>query len=226
LGVWPGTLHANDEQFDMLYRKHLSNIYRLLGGSPPDDLAAPIKRPRVSGVNVAPSGRIQPTVDGRVTTYFEWLGAGLYQPDYHSGSMHGVAPMVEALYYGYSDKAVYLRVDLSESFIHDHPDFEIRVSVDGEGRARLHASVGPRGVKAIEFLKGEESLLVPLATGDQVQVAFGKVFELRLDYSILAVTPQERINLQVSVWVNELPLQVIPQEGWLALELTEDLRSW
>ena len=225
---WYGPEHstANDEQFDILYRKHLSNIYRLLGGSPPDDLAVPIKRPRVHAVNVAPSGRIEPKVDGRVTTYFEWLGAGLYQPDYHSGSMHGVAPMVEALYYGYSAKAVYLRVDLSETFIHDHPDFEVRVSVDGDSRARLHSTVGAGGVTAVEFLKGGESLLVPLGTGDQVKVAFQQIFELRLDYSILGVTPHERINLQVSIWVNELPLQVIPQEGWLSLELTEDLVSW
>jgi len=225
---WYGPEHstANDEQFDMLYRKHLSNIYRLVGGSPPDDLAEPIKRPRVSGVNVAPSGRIEPKVDGRVTTYFEWMGAGIYQPDYHSGSMHGAAPMVEALYYGYSDKAVYLRLDLSESFLHDHPNFEIRVNVDGAARARVHTAMGAGGVKAVEFLKGEESLLIPLSTGDHVQVAFQQVFELRLSYSILGATPHERMNLQVSVWVNELPLQVIPQEGWLALELTGDLTSW
>ena len=114
---WYGPEHstANDEQFDILYRKHLSNIYRLLGGSPPDDLAVPIKRPRSTGVNVAPSARIEPRVDGRVTSYFEWLGAGVYQPDYHSGSMHGAVPLVEALYYGYSKSAVYLRVDLGET---------------------------------------------------------------------------------------------------------------
>jgi len=59
-----------------------------------------------------------------------------------------------------------------------------------------------------------------------VQVAFKQVVEIRLDFSVLGVTPHERINLQVSIWVNELPLQVIPQEGWLALGLTEDLESW
>ena len=153
-------------------------------------------------------------------------GAGICQPDYRSGSMHGVSQLVEALYYGYSDKAVYLRVDLDETFLHDHPDFEIRVNTDGESRARLHATVGAGGVKAVEFWKGGESLLVPLGTGDQVQVAFQKVFELRLDYSILGVMPHERISLQVAIWLNGLPLQVLPQEGWLALELTEDLMSW
>jgi hypothetical protein len=140
--------------------------------------------------------------------------------------MHGVSQLVEALYYGYSDKAVYLRVDLDENFLHDHPDFEIRVNTDGDSRARLHASIVAGSVKAVEFWKGGEALLVPLGTGDQVQVAFQKIFELRLDYSILGVMPHERISLQVAIWMNGLPLQVLPQEGWLALELTEDLTSW
>ena len=225
---WYGPEHstANDEQFDLLYRKHLSNIYRLLGGSPTDELAVPIKRPRVRAVTVAPSAWIQPKVDGKVTTYFEWLGAGLYLPDYHSGSMHGVAPLVEALYYGYSEQSLFLRVDFSEAFLHDHPDFEVRVNIDGETRTRLHATVGAGGIRGVEFLKGAESLLVPLSTGDQVEVAFSRILELRLAYSILSVSPHERINLQVSIWVNELPLQVIPQEGWLTLALTEDLASW
>ena len=76
---WYGPEHstANDEEFDLLYRKHLSNIYRLLGGSPTDELAVPIKRPRVSARTVAPSAQIHPKIDGRVTTYFEWMGAGL-----------------------------------------------------------------------------------------------------------------------------------------------------
>ena len=153
---WYGPEHstANDEEFDLLYRKHLSNIYRLLGGSPTDELAVPIKRPRVQALTVAPSAQIQPKIDGRVTTYFEWMGAGLCQPDYRSGSMHGVAQMVEALYYGYSDKAVYLRVDLGETFLHDHPDFEIRVNVNGESRVRLHAAIGGGAVKARGVLEG------------------------------------------------------------------------
>jgi len=225
---WYGPEHstANDEEFDLLYRKHLSNVYRLLGGSPTDDLAAPIKHPRVRARTVAPSAQIQPMIDGRITTYFEWLGAGLCQPDYRSGSMHGVPQIVEALYYGYCEAAVYLRLDLGEAFLREHPDFEIRVNIDGESRVRMHTAISGEGVKAVEFWKGGEALLVPLMTGDQVQVAFYRIFEVRLDYNVLGVLPHERISLQVSIWLNGLPLQVLPQEGWLPLELTEDLASW
>src|SRR5713226_8064875 len=70
---WYGPEHStpNDEQFDILYRTHLSNIYRLLGGSPPDDLAEPIKRIDARDELVRPTGMIEPVIDGRVTTYFE-----------------------------------------------------------------------------------------------------------------------------------------------------------
>jgi alpha-amylase/alpha-mannosidase (GH57 family) len=225
---WYGPEHttANDEEFDLLFRKHLSNIYRLLGGSPPDELAVPIKRPRTRAVAVAPTARIEPCVDGQVTTYFEWLGAGIYVPDYRSGSMHGASQLLEALYYGYSDRALYLRLDIGEAFLKQHPEFEVRVNVDGKSRARLHAFVGDGAVRAVEFWRGDEPLLVPLGTGDQVQVAFARVFELRLDYSLLGLHPHEQVSLQVSIWAHELPLQVLPQEGWLTLELTEDLASW
>ncbi len=225
---WYGPEHstANDEEFDLLYRKHLSNIYRLLGGSPSDELAVPIKRPRVRARTVAPTAQIHPKIDGLVTTYFEWMGAGLCQPDYRSGSMHGVAQLVEALHYGYSDQALYFRVDLGEAFLHDKPDFEVRVNVNSESKIRLHAKIGEGRVKALEFWKGEESLLVPLGTGDQIKVAFARIFEVRLAFSILGIAAHERINLQVAIWMNGLPIQVLPQEGWLTLELTEDLAVW
>ncbi len=225
---WYGPEHstANDEEFDLLYRKHLSNLYRMLGGSPADELAVPIKRPRVRAVTVPPSARIEPRVDGEVTNYFEWLGAGLYMPDYRSGSMHGAAQLLEALYYGFSDRALFLRLDLGDQFLKTHPEFEVRVNIDGESRARLHALVNQHGVRMIEFWKHEEALLVPLGTGDQVQVAFSHIFELGLAYSLLGLVPQEQVRLQVSIWANELPLQVLPQEGWLTLQLSEDLVSW
>lgn len=225
---WYGPEHssAHDEEFDLLFRKHLSNIYRLLDASPPDELAAPIKRPRARAVSVPPTAQLEPQIDGQVTNYFEWLGAGIYMPDYRSGSMHGGAEHLEALYYGYSDRALYLRLDLGKTFAEEYPEFEIHVGVDGEGRARLHVSIGQGRLGQVLFWKGNEQMLVPDATGGQVEAAFGRVFELRLDYALLGLEPRKKTSFQVSLWANDLPLQIIPQEGWLILEPAEDLVNW
>lgn len=224
---WYGPEHssAHDEEFDLLYRKHLSNIYRMLGASPPDELAVPIKRPRTRALMVPPSGRIEPRVDGEITNYFEWLGAGLYVPDDRSGSMHGAAAFIEALYYGYSEHALYLRVDLSEAFRKEHADFEIHVNVDGENRVHLHLPIKGGKLAALEFSRGGQPFGPP-PSGAGVQAAYSRIFEFSLESGPLSLKPQEKIRLQVSLWVHELPVQIIPQEGWLTLELTEDFIAW
>jgi hypothetical protein len=225
---WYGPEHstANDEEFDLLYRKHLSNLYRMLGGFPADELAEPIKRPRTKALSVPPTGLIQPRIDGVVTSYFEWLGAGLYLPDPRSGSMHGAARVWEALYYGASPEALFLRLDLTEAFLQDHSEFEVRVNVVDASRIRIHASIGPTGLGGLNLWKDDQPLPAPQTSGGQLQVAFQRILELRLDYRLLGYEQHQQIRLQVSIWANALPLQVIPQEGWLTLTLTDELMNW
>ncbi|HET7214079.1 MAG TPA: glycoside hydrolase family 57 protein, partial [Terriglobia bacterium] len=61
---WYGPEHSSghDEEFDRLYRTHLSNVYRLLGESPPDNLANPIKGLESRALNYPPTGAIEPVI--------------------------------------------------------------------------------------------------------------------------------------------------------------------
>jgi len=225
---WYGPEHTSghDEEFDLLYRKHLSNVYRLLGESPPDNLAAPIKAAEVRGLNYPPTGAIEPSIDGLETNYFEWLGAGLYLPDAASGSMHGVRNCLDALYYGCGKGAFFLRLDFPPAFRRDHSSFEVRMTIDGDSHLRLHAVVRESRVCQIEFWKGDEPVLVPLATGDTLQASYSQIFEVRLDYGTLGIGPGKQIQLQISLWADDLPLQIMPPEGWLALELSGEFQVW
>jgi alpha-amylase/alpha-mannosidase (GH57 family) len=225
---WYGPEHSSghDEEFDMLYRKHLSNIYRLLGASPPDELAVPIKVQRITAAVVPPTGLIEPCVDGRVTSYFEWLGAGVYSPDFRSGSMHGAVRWLECLYYGYSERALYLRLDFAHALSTEHPELEVRVSVDAKGLFRLHSKIRKGKVISLEAWKGEVKLEVSQAAAPGFEVAFENTFEVRLDLESLGVRQGGEARLQVSLWVNDLPVEVIPQEGWLMVELTQKFVEW
>ncbi len=225
---WYGPEHSSghDEEFDFLYRKHLSNLYRMLGGSPPDELAVPIKRPKGEAVSPPPTGSITPRIDGRVTNYFEWLGAGIYVPESRSASMHGGQDYLESLYYGYDGEALYVRLDFRPGFREEHSVFEIRVNLDGHIRARLHARVREGRLTQTQFWLRDEEVLVPLGTQDRVHAAFERVFELKLSYDVLEIKAGTEVRLQASLWVNELPLQVFPKEGWLKLELTNQLVNW
>src|SRR6202030_1568879 len=80
---WYGPEHGsvNDSEFDSLYRKHLTGIYNALGEQAPDELAHPIKRSPEGAKHEAPTAYLDVTVNGRETSYFEWLGAGYYSTE-------------------------------------------------------------------------------------------------------------------------------------------------
>ncbi len=115
---WYGPEHVSENriEFDELYRQHLANVYRFLGLAPPEELSRPILKSGLPNLNQPPSHPIHPVIDGQVTSYFEWAGAGRFQPDNRSGSMHSGEPRIRDVYYGADDDNLYLRLDLDEGF--------------------------------------------------------------------------------------------------------------
>ena len=111
---WYGPEHQsnNRPEFDELYRQHLANVYRALNLPVPDELFRPILTTRASDLHEPPANPIHPVIDGEVTSYFEWMGAGHYQIDSRSGAMHGQRSGVRELFYGVDDENLYLRLDL------------------------------------------------------------------------------------------------------------------
>src|SRR4029077_12929741 len=65
---------------------------------------------------VRPVGLIHPALDGRSTSYFEWLAAGSVETDTAAGTMTAsdrTGPLVRQLLYGFDLKYLYLRLDFS-----------------------------------------------------------------------------------------------------------------
>ena len=110
---WYGPEHASDNraEFDQLYRAHLSNVYRALGAQPPETLSRPILTSQQGEFREPPLNPIHATLDGEVTSYFEWLGAGRYHPDPRSGAMHGGEPPVREMYYGTDGEYLFVRLE-------------------------------------------------------------------------------------------------------------------
>ena len=99
---WYGPEHesANRPEFDQLYRSHLANVYRFLNLRRRKSCRGPscaLPRRRSACRRPAPC---TPTIDGEVTSYFEWLGAGKYRVDERSGSMHGKKFLVREVQFG------------------------------------------------------------------------------------------------------------------------------
>jgi alpha-amylase/alpha-mannosidase (GH57 family) len=246
---WYGPEHhsANDREFDELYRKHLSNIYQLLGSRPPDYLSQPImggaERPAV----LPQTAYIHPRITGDMVRYFEWIGAAVYTADRRAGAMHGKQFLLDAVYAGIDESHIYGRLDFVENKVPSE-DFEIVVNLEfsaaeGEPLARtlrLDVAVAARKVRSWKVSVAEAGM--PLAASDrptdQVAVALLRNFEFKLPLGWLQYLPAgsasetakgapvipatAKLSLRFSLWQNGLPTDGLPVEGWMELQLLRE----
>jgi alpha-amylase/alpha-mannosidase (GH57 family) len=102
------------EEFDRLFRTHLRNVWTLAGLAPPDLLNQPLceRRRFMSREQVTqPLSLLRPTLDGMVTDFFEWRGAGTINPHPPLGAMWKAEGLFTAICYGYDFEHLYLRLD-------------------------------------------------------------------------------------------------------------------
>ena len=118
---WYGDDHSSehDLEFDELYRRHLRNVYRLLGRPIPDELfVSNISTVTMPSAESAPTGLISPVIDGEESSYFEWLGAGSLEVRQVAGAMHQAERQVALLTevrFGFDRSHLYVRVDAQRS---------------------------------------------------------------------------------------------------------------
>ena len=223
---WYGPEHdsGNRVEFDQLYRSHLANVYRFLGLSPPEELSRPILRVAVSALHVAPSGPIQPVIDGEVTSYFEWLGAGLYRVDERSGSMHGKKFLVRDVHYGSDGDNFYLRVDFHRGSEQAVSEMEARLNIAAGNPAKCSQVTVRFDYGRAIF--AELNLAATREPGTPaVECAFKQVFEARLPLAALGASPGTAVRFQFSLWQGGLPMDAVPQQGWIEMPAA-DLVDW
>ena len=219
---WYGPEHstANDPDFDALYRTHLANVYRALGQRPPDIFSQPIARLRLDVISNPPVATLSPRVDGRITSYFEWMGAGNYRPVTRATTMQGQPPILQELYYGRNSEKFFLRIDFCE-----HPPESLeKISL------RVCIRNAMRSTEAVLSFSREtsDSPIQCRLTSDHAthsrsvlgQAALGRVLELELNLTAMGVRSDHPFEFQVSVWQERLPLESLPIEGWLTVPVT------
>ena len=207
---WYGPEHhsENRAEFDKLFREHLAHVYHALRRTPPEELSRPILKVMPAVFHEPPHGPIRASVDGNVTSYFEWMGAGIYSVDPRQGAMHGRQTLATELHYGSDGESLYLRLDL--------------VDCPEETATDVHCSVQGRKVRLRLQQRSAQVLECDLPEGE-FEAAFDRVLEMRLGLAALGVTAGEPVILQLSLWRNGLPIEAIPPHGNLAAATTDSI---
>ena len=112
---WYGDDHSSDHDadFDDLFRRHLRNTYAALELPVPDELFATNITTGAGPDRLTPSGPVAVTLDGRDTSFLEWVGAAVPSLAKPGGAMHEVSstpPLISGIRVGWSDRGLCLRL--------------------------------------------------------------------------------------------------------------------
>jgi alpha-amylase/alpha-mannosidase (GH57 family) len=215
---WFGDDHssAQDALFDYLFRKHLQNVYRLLGDEPPAGLSRPISRhsPRVH--HTLPRALLDVRIDGRYT-FFEWLCAGHYTCHNERGTMAlGTPGPLRELYFGFDLENLLLRVDCEGKAATALAAYDVwRIAfVEPAGYEVRVAEPGRPGQTA-QLLRGGEP--VGLGEGRRLQVAVERIAEAAVPFAALGVAVEQPVQFYVELLRGGQSRDRAPRQGAIAL---------
>jgi hypothetical protein len=112
---WYGDDHSSDHDadFDDLFRRHIRNTYAALELPVPEELFATNITTGAGPDRLEPSGLLSINVDGKDTSFLEWVGAAMPVLAKPGGAMHEVSasPLISGIRVGRSANALCLRIE-------------------------------------------------------------------------------------------------------------------
>lgn len=214
---WYGDDHSSDHDlaFDDLFRRHVRNVYRALDVPIPEELFVTNITTQPPSVEIRrPTGLIQPEIDGEITSYFEWVGAGSFEVSKVGGAMHQVNEIsshILAVEFGFNLERLFIRVDGGR------PMHEVVVGVRGL-TIRFLKPAGLRIVMRRDGKSPEVLLIRRSAKGDWdtadcpgLASAIGRVAEIQVPFACLGAGPQDIVAFFVMLFEGTIEIEQQPR---------------
>ena len=211
----------NDVIFDELFRTHLQNVYRICGVPLPEVLKTNICRSEIAQETQRPTDLITPTLDGLITSFYEWTGAGVYVAGRNLVAMYQSERGIDAIYFGSDLNNFYLRIDFRKGV--DLPrQAALRVHFVDPNRRTLVVPKLARAVTHAELWStppdGERQKLSDIAS-----IRFDRIFELGIPLTDLGWKPREAVAFFVQLLDQDVELERHPDMGTLNLTVPDEL---
>ena len=201
------------EEFDRLFRTHLRNVWTIAGLTPPDLLNQPICRPRgmpEADLVTMPLALLNPSIDGLVTNFFEWRGAGRIKTQPPLGAMWKAEGVLTDIQFGWSLDQLYLRLDPDEQSQTRQAGLTVELQLQTpEHFYRLSfalASSGPDQFLLSQKPAGESWQEI----GPYQSICHGSIVELVVPFKDLQLTPGQELHMSILVLEHRLEVARYP----------------
>jgi alpha-amylase/alpha-mannosidase (GH57 family) len=215
----PQNSSANDEEFDRIYRKHLSNVYALIGRPPHEYLKMPIIAKAATPSRSA-RGIIRPVIDGYDTTYYEWLEAASFEVGTKGGTMHRAQSIIQRICCGFDLEALFVKLDikLPEILEPSRDRLKLVISKIPTPEARIEIPLvlsAQKALKALILKKDKQGHWKPV---DEITaIAYVKVLELAVRFNQVGLKQGESFKLAFSIEEDQMVLERQPEAGPISL---------
>jgi alpha-amylase/alpha-mannosidase (GH57 family) len=230
---WYGDDFASEHKdiFDALFRSHLRRVYLKLGLPVPTALQVPIRRALAAFTIQPPRVLIEPVLDGRVTSFFEWYQAGHFDPGKAQSAMYRTERIVKNLYFGFDLEHLFFRVDFTVPVSSMTPSHSLRFCFE---RIADDETIATPVCVAVPELRPTENAVAmtdaanePSALG--ASYAVRDILEVKVPTKTAGFKPGEHINFFFQVFTAGIETERYPAVGTLPLTLPDEdfeARNW
>ncbi len=207
---WYGDEHrgAYNEEFDSIFRRHLIAVYEALDLTPPSELHRPIHRGGENSLTMYPEDILTAQIDGRISHFYEWAGAGLFDCLKASGTMHRADRHLSGIYFAYDHNRFYIRLDFyDKKNVESLKQAKFRIALFTPAPIVITLHEGPRGIA------GEE-------TG-HFEYAMDEILELAIERNYLWPSGYGSLGFTVSVYDGDKLVESWPENEPIQLDVPE-----
>ncbi len=220
-----------DKAFDSLFRGYLKAAYKALGQTPPSALHRSISTVQPSIEIIPQKALIKPVIDGVVASFFDWSGAGRYEPRGGAGSMYRARRYIKSVYFGCDLENFYLRID---------PDVDLGAEAIEELNVQIifHGQTldGPTHVVRIPLTEPSKWTAKELgAAGPALQApqeglgAFARHLEVAIPFKAAGLLPGQTHRFALTLERRQLEIDRHPPHGDIEFEVPDEhfeKRNW
>lgn len=212
---------AHKEEFDRLFRAHLMQVHLLLNSPIPEYLRHPIILPREIKPPLEPIGLLKPTLDGRITHFYEWAEAGYYAAEPLRSSMFQGQMLINGFYYGFDLDNFYLRIDPAHLGMAAAAEMIVQIIFLHPREGRIEFPLVFR-----DKTKPFYHLLIKNEKGEEVkqistQICAQQIIELAVPFALLGFRAQEKVSFCLQMQKDGLIWERYPHQGYLSFAVPD-----